>query len=1161
MGGSSGRTVLAIAMCIAAMSYFAQADADGIDYTRDIQPLLNSRCYACHGALKQEAGLRLDTGDLIRQGGESGAAVSIVQPDSSLILQRVSATDLSVRMPPEGEPLTASEIEALRDWIRLGALSPEDEQPETDPSEHWAFQPPQRAELPTVDGNLTSHPIDAFLNEELARRGLTARPAASKAILLRRVYLDLIGLPPTPDELRAFVEDESADAYERVVDRLLNDQRHGERWGRHWMDIWRYSDWYGRRYVNDVRNSASQMFRWRDWIVQSLNDGKSYDRMVQEMLAADEICPEDYDASVATGYLIRNYYSLNANDWMRSTVEHTGKAFLGLTFHCAHCHDHKYDPILQTDYFQLRAFFEPMYIRQDRVPGEADPGPFEDYTYAGSRTVVRLGAVRVFDKVPDAPTWFYTGGDERNRLTDRGSVPPGVPAFLQPETLRVDPVTLPPRAWYPGLRPEIQETLLADARAAVATAETALAAEAQLAEVAKPAALVEAEATYTQLVEQAAQAGRPGALVGQQSLLLDATAGRRVLQNGMSSLQSLPDGVEFEFQLLILQDSHVNFQFIKDITQGATAGYVAFENGIIKSYQPGSVSEFQAGSYNVTGGQTRFHVQVVLQPAADRCLLSVRSLADDLLLIDSLPIALGGWNPIQDQNQVILFDARSGTVAAIDEVQLTVPATEGNPSEQFLSFDFEPPKYVDNADVVGIDGWVESSYSVAPATSVVSRTASNLELRDAATKLEAARRQFDAPLLRRRALEMQVIAASVELASVEARIAADRARYGEIQNVDVADMIRTASRTEREAALKRAELEVMMREVAFAEAEALSAEDANRAAAIADAASELEAARGSCDQARVALEDEQRAEIYTPLSPQFPQQSTGRRRALAEWITRRDNPLTARVAVNHIWTRHFQAPLVSSMYDFGRNGSQPTHPALLDRLAVEFMESGWNMKHLHRLIVTSQAYQRVSSIGDAQRNAAVDPENIYLWRMNSWRMEAEVVRDSLLFVAGRLDLTMGGVELENTEALTTFRRSLYYATYPEAGGKSPIGELFDAPDPLDCYRRVSSVIPQQALALTNSALVHEASVAIVQAWQSSQSAETSAEGETERFITSMFELVLSRPPTENEYQACLEILEQQRQLAADIDATDAVIQSRQSLVRVLLNHNDFLTVR
>ncbi|MBC7815312.1 MAG: DUF1553 domain-containing protein, partial [Planctomycetaceae bacterium] len=273
------------------------------------------------------------------------------------------------------------------------------------------------------------------------------------------------------------------------------------------------------------------------------------------------------------------------------------------------------------------------------------------------------------------------------------------------------------------------------------------------------------------------------------------------------------------------------------------------------------------------------------------------------------------------------------------------------------------------------------------------------------------------------------------------------------------------------------------------------------------------------------------------------------------------NPLTARVAVNHIWSRHFHSPLVSSMYDFGRNGARPTHPELLDWLAVELMESGWSMKHLHRLIVTSAAYRRVSSVGwdsiptssdavassntqkgrDGIPSYASDPENKLLWRMNLGRMESEVVRDSLLYTAGKLDPKFGGQELENSEALTTFRRSLYYSVFPEQGGKSAMGELFDAPDALECYRRTRSIIPQQALALTNSDLVHRVSAAV---------AESVAEPATERFIIAAFERILSRPPTPAETAACSQFL-----------TNPADTRSRESLVRALLNHNDFVTIR
>ena len=1165
-----------------AVASSAVAQAPVVDYARDIKPILKERCFACHGALKQKAGLRLDNGAMMRRGGDGGPAVVAGKLADSLLVERITSKDNALRMPAEGKPLTTEQIALIKTWIEQGATSPENEQPEQDPREHWAFKKPVRPAAPEVRSSISEvrNGIDAFVSAKLDKQGLTPRSPAEKHVLLRRVYLDLIGLPPTREELQAFLADESQTAYEIVVDRLLRDPRHGERWSRHWMDIWRYSDWYGRRNVPDVWNSAPQIWRWRDWIVRSLNADHGYDRMIREMLAADEVCPEDDDAVVATGYLIRNWYALNPNDSMRSTVEHTGKAFLGLTFNCAHCHDHKYDPISQDDYFRLRAFFEPISIRQDRVPGEADPGPFEEYSYGKLRKIQRLGAVRIFDKTPEAPTWFYTGGDERNRVKERGSMPPGVPTFLSESPVKVDPITLPPRAWYPGLRPSLHDALLAEARTAIARAETELATAKQSQNDVPQAVrdqLSQAEAAVATAVREAEQAGRPGALAGRQSLLLDATAGRRVIQNGLQQLKALDDGATLSFQWLILKDAHVNFQFAKDVVKGLTAGYVAFENGRIVSYQPGTFTEFEAGRYDFAAGQRQFQVSLVLETKADRCLLSVRSLTDDKLLADRVPIALNGWNPVGDATKGILFDARTGSVVVLDDVTLTASAVADNTSARLISFDFEPPKYTDGRDVPGIDGWANSSLSrrgVAPATSVVSTTAGNESLREPLQKLQAARRAVEAINLPLRAAEAKHIAARAELASLEARIAADRAKHGETLGTEVAALARAASCLEREAALRRAEAEVLANEHTLAVAEAKPATDANRAKELDAANKQLAIARPTLDMARGAMTDTT-SETYSSFSPSYPKTSTGRRRALADWIGSTNNPLTARVAVNHIWSRHFHSPLVASVYDFGRNGARPTHPELLDWLAVELMESGWSMKHLHRLIVTSAAYRRASSVGATEslprlpgsgqtepshrllpggRSTAVatDPENRLLWRLNPGRMEAEVVRDSLLNVAGKLDPKIGGQELENSEALTTFRRSLYYSVFPEQGGKSAMGELFDAPDALECYRRSRSIIPQQALALTNSDLVHQLSVAIVQA---------AGEKPPDEFVIACFERILSRVPTPQELQICLEALKNQSELLAKTNATDAALRAKSSLVRALLNHNDFVTIR
>jgi len=1118
-----------------------------IDYLKDIKPLLREKCFACHGGLKQNAKLRVDTAELMKKGGRGGAAIVVGHPEKSLLIERITAKDADDRMPPESPPLSADQITKLRAWIAQGAPGPKSEQPERDPREHWAFVPPKKSAVPKAKNpDWDKNPIDAFLAASHEKHGLSPRPAIDRSLLLRRVYLDLVGLPPTSKELKAFLEDAAPDAYEKVVDRLLADPRHGERWGRHWMDVWRYSDWYGRRMVPDVWNSAPQIWRWRDWIVRSLNSDKGYDRMIQEMLAADEVCPEDDDATVATGFLVRNWYALNPNDWMRSNVEHVGKAFLGLTFNCAHCHDHKYDPISHDDYFRFRAYFEPIGIRQDMVAGETDPGAFQEYSYSALRKIVRLGTVRIFDKNADAPTWFYTGGDERNRVKEKGSMRPGVPAVFGASPA-IATIKLPAPAYSPGLKPALRESLLKQRRIAVMKAEADFAA---VRETKTPPALrkglAEAEAALDRVIQTSAVKGESVALAGKQSLILDATTGRRILNNNLPGLKKFEEGASLRFDVLLIKDSYFNFQLAKDAVKGLTAGYVAFKKGKILSYRPGSFTEFDVGGYDFAGGQRRFTVTLQFQIRANQCLLSIRSTLDGKTLVDRLPVALNDWNPVGDATKAITFDAHPGSIAAVDDVVL-----EGPKGERLASFDFEAPKHAAGSDVVGADGWSASSFCVAPATSVAGMTTASLALRDATEKVRLARRAVEAYELKIRSAEARLDAAKAAVVSIETRIAADDAKVASAADAKTVALAKAAAQAERDASLKSAEAVVLGSDQALAEAEAKPAADPKRAKEVEAAAKQLSAAQAQLAKAQTTLKTPLGA--HTPLGPTYPSASTGRRKALVEWMTGRDNPLTARVAVNHIWMRHFHAPLVSSVFDFGRNGAQPSHPELLDWLAVEFMESGWSMKKLHRRMVTSQAYRMASSQGENAEYAARDPANRFLWRANTGKMEAEVLRDSLFYVAGTLDFTMGGQELENDKALTTHRRSLYYSCHPEMGGKSALGVLFDAPDAGECYRRTRTVVPQQALALTNSDLIHEVSAKLAQRLWGELSPDE--QKQPDRFVVAAFETVLSRRPSPAESKICVDFLQTPAADAA------AAIRSRESLVRSLFNHNDFITIR
>jgi hypothetical protein len=951
--------------------------------------------------------------------------------------------------------------------------------------------------------------------------------------------------------------DDSPDAYERVVDRLLASPRYGERWARHWMDVWRYSDWYGRRAVPDVMNSYPRIFRWRDWIVQSLNEDRGYDRMVVEMLAGDEVAPTDPGALAATGFIVRNWYKWNYNSWMKDLVEHTGKAFLGLTLQCAHCHDHKYDPISQEEYFRFRAFFEPLELRHDRVPGEPDPGPFRKYVYGQSYGPIASGMIRVFDEKLDAQTFMYAKGDARQRIEGRPAVEPGVPSALG-GLAAVAAVDLPLEAWYPGAQSFVREEERERRRSAVSAAQEGLAvaraAQAEQGAVFE-AAIAEAEGALAR-----ARSGAPAAvaaLEGQQSLLLRAADGRRVLCHPLWGAETPVEVGTFSCQVWLAADGHANVQLALDISRGATGAWVGFERGRILSYRPGTFEVFEVGRYDLGSGQNRFAVTFALDMAADTAELTVASLADGAVLAERVPVALNGWRPAADGKRGLFLDARAGTVAAFDELVF-----RGPDGTEMLRFDFEPPRYAEG-EVAGSDGWQASAFCQEPATSsVTSVLLASPEVAAAEALLAAARSRHRALGLAVAAAEKAVAAAEAELQSLEARIAADDARYRQMLP-NAAEIVSAAVQWELRARLLAAEAAALEAARALASAEGLPPDAAQRAETVAAAQQALQAAQAAVDGARAAMAAP--PGDYTPLSPQYPRQSTGRRTALARWIASRDNPLTARVAVNHVWTWHFGRPLVETVANFGRSGKPPSHPELLDWLAVELMEHDWRLKHLHRLLVTSSAY-RMASVGGpaAAANRGVDADNKWWWRFPTGRMEAETVRDSILAAAGILDTKMFGEEIDHAQGLAVRRRSLYFSHHGEA--KMQFLELFDGPDPCDCYRRTTSVMPQQALALANNELVLQASRALAdKLWeQVAGEGPPDAAASEARFVAAAFEQILTRPPSPQEAALSAAFLQRQREsyVAAGLGGgEDLAARSRVSLVHALFNHNDFVTIR
>lgn len=1181
------------------------ADDTKLDYVRDIKPILKSRCYACHGALKQEGELRLDSAASIRNGGTSGSLLAEDAVEKSPLIKRVLAAEESERMPPEGERLSAPQIELLRRWVAQGAESPSDERPEEDPRQHWAFQLPVRPAVPMSSNSIESNPggfnpIDAFLMDKWQKAGIQPMPQADRATLLRRLYIDLVGLPPTATELEQFIRDETEDAYETVVDELLASPQHGERWARHWMDIWRYSDWYGRRSVPDVMNSYPMIWRWRDWIVQSVNQDKPYDQMIVEMLAADELMPDDDQSLVATGYLVRSWFKWNYETWKKELVEHTGKAFLGLTLNCAQCHDHKYDPLTQEEYFQFRAFFEPLELRHDRVPGEADPGPFVKYVYALSYGPMKSGMIRVFDEYLNAETYMFSNGDARLRMAGKPPVSASAPAVLGGDKLQTTQINLPITAAYPGMKEVVRNEERSKWKSEIVSAEMQLT-EARRVLTLQPANLREelqaAEQSFKNARNEAirldsARGSNPlnsRILEGSQSMLLDAKSGRRALSHSLPRLDSLAENGSLSYLVRLVQDGNTNLQLGLDLAKGATGGFVAFEKGAIKTYAPGGFNEFVAGNYDASKGQNRFDVRMQLNIAKSEFLLTILSLSDNQVLVDATPAALNGWKPQTDGKRGLFLDCREGTEAIYDDLRFCQP--DGS---SVLRFDFEQPSHVEGQDVTeALDeanaaSWKTTSFCVAPATSLIISSLTEIPtVQSAMVRLSLAQQSLKIPLLACEGAEARLNAAKLELVSLEKRIEADSARYAtgmlaeDRQNkAEVKEMIHSTCQRERLAALATAKAKVALAEsaTAIAQAKLAEANSKNDQATIDKTTQVLQAAQTqrasaaeSLNLARTTMSKE--LGEYTPLSPKYPQVTSGRRAALARWIATKDNPLTARVAVNHVWLRHFGQALVDSPHDFGRNGSRPSHPQLLDWLACELMDSGWSLKHLHRLIVTSQSYRMASTTPQSsQRNehevaaAAVDPDNKTYWRFPASRMQAEVVRDSLLAISGELDQTQGGHEIDHQQGMTSRRRSLYFEHHGEE--KMEFLELFDAANASDCYRRTLSVQPQQALALINSDLTKSLSRQLEdRLWTliNTGPAEGMGADAPSRFVRIAFLQVLNREPREPEVLASLKFLMEQAQRLSALDGTSPGLvpaeRARENLLHALMNHNDFVTLR
>jgi len=1077
--------------------------AEEVDYQTQVRHVFQARCFACHGALKQESGLRIDTAAAAIGGGDSGPAIVLGNASASDLFKRISSSDLAERMPPEGEALKPDEIDAIRRWINEGAKAPVDEVPESDPRDHWAFRPPIRAAVPqATNAAWNTNPIDAFIAASHERHGLIPQPAADKRIWLRRVSFDLIGLPPTIDEQSAFLNDTSPDSSSTVVARLLDSPQYGERWGRHWMDIWRYSDWWGLG--AEVRNSQKHIWHWRDWIIESLNSDKAYDQMLREMLAADELYPNDPDRLRASGFLARQYFKFNRTSWMDETVQHTCKALLGITFNCAKCHDHKYDPISHVDYYQMRAFFEPYQVRTDLLGGELD---FE-----------KDGLPRAFDCNLDAPTYLHIRGDDRNPDTAH-VIAPAIPKFLASGDFSIEPVVLPAEAWNPGLRQDVTDA-------------------------------------HLQAADRQIENARKALVATNEKLVASKEAAR------IATAEAVASGSSDEATVIVSDD----FSVARPELWEQRSGKWNYADGTLVQSQTGSTratlrltkvppQDFQATlKYVPTGGDVWKSVGIAFDVDGDT--QEVMTYLSSYASGSKAQVSF-----LQDGRQAYPPEAAESRMVTLNtphELTIRVRGTLINlavDGMQSVAYRLPVARREGPLDLITFDA--QATFLSFALTSLPE----SLKLHEpAAEKSDHRMLPVDQAALVVRIAQSALEKLEAEPASIRARSAADRAIAENSGTPESQNLVAAAVKAERIVNAATA-----AENLVTAELNLLQATDEKRAEAetkLADTRKSLEAVRAAIDMPGdlyVSLKGslktlESNLETEESRSKPFPKTSTGRRTALAKWMTHRDNPLTARVAVNHIWARHFGTPLVPTVFDFGRKGLPPTHPALLDWLAVELIESGWSMKHIHHLIVTSNTYRMTSTqSGAAEVNQKTDGDNRWYWRTNPIRMEAQLVRDGLLHLAGELDLTLGGPSIPVNEDKSR-RRSLYYVHSHNEHQK--FLSMFDDASVLECYRRADSIVPQQALALENSELASEMASKIATQVAAMPDIDTD-----DAFVKAAFQTILSAHANEEEVAASVAAMREFRRLTAAPESSDAVAKSRTMFIHALINHNDFVTIR
>jgi mono/diheme cytochrome c family protein len=1122
------------------------ADVAKVSFNQDVRPILSNHCFACHGPdeSKRDSGLRLDD--------KEGLASVLTPGDaeaSELIRRVVSEDEYEVMPPPEhNKPLSKAQRETLVAWVAGGAEF-------TSP---WAFTPPQRPELPPLaDNAAVRSPIDQLVQRRIEAAGLTANPRADRRSLIRRVTFDLTGLPPTPAEVDAFLADDADDAYEQLVDRLLESPRYGEHMGRYWLDLVRYGDTHGLHLDN-----YREMWPYRDWVIRAFNENKPFDQFIVEQLAGDLLPEATLQQKIASGFNRLNVTTSEGGSiydevFFRNVVDRVdafGTVFLGMTTGCAVCHDHKFDPLTTKDYYSLYAFFNSLDGRaldgnkKDHPPVVRVPQPSDQESLAEIDQMLAALQEEMTGPIPSVdksqrvweqqisqtqdPQWqvlqpeqFTLQQDSPLKLALRddqsveatGTAPPT-------ETVTIE-ADLPPGDDWRLLR---LEALTDDPKQAVGLSSNGNAVLSEI-EVETKSAATDDQWLPVDLVYGEADYEQPDGKFN-VSYAIDGEVAKDAgwaigghLQSGARTAWFAAKG-----RLGQGEDARVRVR-LKYASQWAQHIFSRVRLSVSdRRPEPAEAKRVALGPWQWTGP---FPVEGS-EPAYDRDFASLQQDFDPEASFayreqsyawqeeaawseaqaHSLPVPEG-----TDEPSVVVLHRRL-TAPGPQTVQLLLGTDDGvqvylnnkrvgevrqsrplTPLQQ--RFDLALQAGVNDLYLKVVNHGGESAFAAAFASPSIATPATIREL----AQLDPTQRSADQqqPL---RDYYRRVVSTDPDWTAIQDQRAGLESQRDKIKEAMPVSLVWKELDEPRQAQVMK---------------------------------------RGQYDQP-----GEEVSRRVPGFLPPLPEGAPRDRLGLAQWLVDPQHPLTARVAVNRFWQQLFGTGIVATSEDFGAQGEVPSHPDLLDWLAVDFRENRWDVKRLMKQLVLSETYRRDATVKPEMLEK--DPRNRLLARGPRFRLDAEMLRDQALFLSGLLVEKVGGPSVKppqpsglwkavgytdsNTanfkvdEGEKIYRRSVY--TFWKRTSPPPQMTLFDAPSRESCTaRRERTNTPLQALVLMNEAQYVEAAKTL------GEQALAEGESSVEQRLQALFERVTMRPASDQETAALLALWnDSQTMYANDMEA-------------------------